>query len=89
VLTLERQRDQLSERLTRLTHETDPQVVEGFIYVTFGKARRVRGRLCCSILRRIDAINAEICRAIYPTFAVRPSEGFSDRVMRDIGEVAR
>jgi hypothetical protein len=48
----------------------------------------VRGRLACSLLQQIDGVNREICRVIAPGFAPVPSEGFSDRVMRALGQVA-
>jgi hypothetical protein len=82
--TLEHWRDQLATRLTGLTHETHHRV-EGFHYADPVKARKIRGRLACSILRRIDAINGVICQRIYPSFALTPSEGFSDRVLAQVG----
>lgn len=82
--TLKHWRDQLAERIARLCAEPMANVVEGFEYLDERKARRVRGRLLCSALRRIDFINAAICEKIAPTFAVRPSEGWSDRVMSEI-----
>jgi hypothetical protein len=83
--TLEHWRDQLAERLAGLTRECDHHRVEGFHYADPVKARKIRGRLACSILRRIDAINGVICQRIYPSFAVTPSEGFSDRVLGKVG----
>jgi hypothetical protein len=85
--TLEHWRDQLATRLSGLTHETDHHRVEGFHYADPVKARKIRGRLACSILRRIDAINGVICQRIYPTFATTPGEGFSDRVQQRIAQV--
>jgi hypothetical protein len=87
LLDLEHERDGLSDRLYRLTREPQRDVVEGFQYVAKDgrtgeqRATEKRGQLACDILKSIDAVNARICRAIYPTFAVKPSEGFSDRVM--------
>jgi hypothetical protein len=85
--TLEAWRDQLAARVSGLTRETDRHCVEGFYYEDLKKARRVRGRLACSALRRIDAINGVICQRIYPTFATTPGEGFSDRVQQRIARV--
>jgi hypothetical protein len=84
LLTMEHERDRLSDRLVKLAHETAPNVVEGFLYVDPAKAKRVRGRLLCSLLRRIDSVNREICAVIAPEFRATPSAGFSDRVMRGL-----
>ena|SRR5689334_543641 len=84
LLTLERERDQLADRIVRLTSETRRDIVEGFQYHDESQAIRVRGRLLCSLLRRLDAVNAGICRIIAPGFAATPGEGFSERVMRDL-----
>ena len=81
LLPLERQRDHLVQRIIQITHEPNPLVVEGFEYLDPLKARKVRGRLACGLLRRIDRVNREICRIIAPGFSPRASEGFSDRVM--------
>ena len=80
---LERHRDQLARRVERICREQG-SVVEGFEYTDPAKARTVRGRLLCSLLRNIDEINREICRVIAPGFAPIPSAGFSDRVMRGL-----
>ena len=85
LIQLERQRDQLADRIVRLTSETRRDIVEGFQYHDIAKAVKVRGRLLCMILRRLDAVNTEYCRLIYPQFAPVPEEGFSDRVMRAVG----
>lgn len=82
--TLEHWRDQVTERIGALVAEQDRRVVEGFEYADPARAAKVRGRLLCSLLRRVDRLNAAICQQIAPTFAVRPSEGFSDRVMAKV-----
>ena|SRR5688572_21144436 len=81
LLCLERHRDQLAARLEKL--RTEPwHLVDGFEYQNPAHAAKTRGRLMCRVLRQIDAVNKEICRMIWPGFEPRPTEGFSDRVMR-------
>jgi hypothetical protein len=85
---LEQQRDRLQARLEKINQEPAGPTVEGFVYVALDgltgeqRARKVRGRLLCSILRRIDEVNREICRLIAPGFRPSPGEGYSDRVER-------
>ena len=82
---LERQRDQLADRVAKLANEPDRMVVENFHYHDPRQAATTRGRLMCSCLMKIDELNKEICRIIAPGFAPQASEGFSDRVMAGLG----
>ena len=84
VLALERQREELVERLTKLCDEPRRDVVENFLYWNPDDAVKARGQLMCQILAAIDEINRDICRVIAPGFAPIPSAGFSDRVMRGL-----